>query len=1191
MTTCNLRIAQLLLALFVLSASPTIAQAAQCQDPQATCPDTAPSVRKQVVFIASSVTDRDHLIDAVSPGTEIVLLHNENPIGQMARWARSHDGYDAIHLISHGSEGALDLGGNTLDRRALDRDEIRANLARLGRTLKIGGDLLIYGCNVAGGKAGEAFIAALATATDADVAASDDLTGAGRLGGDWTLEKTQGEVEVAALQPLSYGAVLVTEDFETFSSGDTSFTSNGVNFSLTNNLRIYRIDTYGSGGGNFFVDTGYGSGVSGNVGSFTVTNAYTFELTGLHLWTSNDAGNNYSIGTVRLTGTLAGGGTVTQDVLVEPTGITGNDWDTTNTISNFAGQQLISLAFEILSGANYLAIDKLSFTPQVANSTPTLSIANTTLPYTENNAATQVDSAGTANDADGDADWNGGTLEVQITANAEAADEVSIPDNLVGSISTGGLSLLNGATTIGTLSASEGTVTAGTKLTITFNGNATNALVQQVLRAISYRNTSENPGPGNRTVTFTVRDKNAAAASDTRTISVTPLNDAPVLNPAFPIMTSIDEDVGANSGNTVGAIVANGSITDPDGAAVEAIAVISVDNSNGSWRYNAGSGWTTFSGTTGAVVDLSGAARLLSYTSSISFTPNPDYHGTSSYTFRAWDQTSGTNGGTADTATNGGSSTFSTASDTATITVRDINDPPTLTTFAGTVDTTPEEAAVEIGFAELTASGDEADIDGTVVAFVVQAVSSGSLKIGADAGSAAPFAVTTNDTVDSTNKAYWTPATNATGGVNAFTAKARDDDAALSASPVQVSVSVTAGPELSVSATSADKDEGNSGTTAFTFTVTRAANTSGTTTVDYAVSGSGGSPADAADFGGSLPSGPLSFADTEGSKLITIDVSGDTTVESDEGFTLTLSNPSGNADIIGATATGTIRNDDSAALTLTIAVASISEGAGTAATTATVSRNTDTTNALTVNLSSSDTGEATVPASVTIGAGQTTSAPFNINAVDDTVVDGTQTVTITASAAGHANGTDTLDVTDDEVQTFTGPTATGTGDATLTITGSTCALDLSQTAFIPTDGLVLPPRVGFPHGAVRFRIVGCEPGATAEVTLAWPSALLDTEGWKLDGTADPFTIPGATVVGNTYRYSIIDGGALDGDGVVDGNMEDPSAPGMADAGGAPVGPPINEIPTLSEWAKWLLMIGLLGLGWRMLGAGRRGTRM
>ncbi|MBK7341932.1 MAG: hypothetical protein IPJ06_01755 [Saprospiraceae bacterium] len=119
-------------------------------------------------------------------------------------------------------------------------------------------------------------------------------------------------------------------------------------------------------------------------------------------------------------------------------------------------------------------------------------------------------------------------------------------------------------------------------------------------------------------------------------------------------------------------------------------------------------------------------------------------------------------------------------------------------------------------------------------------------------------------------------------------------------------------PVLSIAATDANKNEGNAGNTPFTFTVTRTGDTSGSSSASWAVTGSGGNPANAVDFGGTFPSGTVSFAAMESSKVITANVSGDLTVEPDEGFTVTLSMPI-NATIGTATATGTILNDDVAA--------------------------------------------------------------------------------------------------------------------------------------------------------------------------------------------------------------------------------------------------------------------------------------
>jgi hypothetical protein len=59
-----------------------------------------------------------------------------------------------------------------------------------------------------------------------------------------------------------------------------------------------------------------------------------------------------------------------------------------------------------------------------------------------------------------------------------------------------------------------------------------------------------------------------------------------------------------------------------------------------------------------------------------------------------------------------------------------------------------------------------------------------------------------------------------------------------------------------------------------------------------------------------LPSGTVSFVAGETSKLITVTVQGDTTVESNETFTVSLSNPTNGATLTTATATGTIQNDD-----------------------------------------------------------------------------------------------------------------------------------------------------------------------------------------------------------------------------------------------------------------------------------------
>ena len=100
------------------------------------------------------------------------------------------------------------------------------------------------------------------------------------------------------------------------------------------------------------------------------------------------------------------------------------------------------------------------------------------------------------------------------------------------------------------------------------------------------------------------------------------------------------------------------------------------------------------------------------------------------------------------------------------------------------------------------------------------------------------------------------------------------------------------------------------GNKAFTFKVTRSGSTTGTNAVNWTVAGTGTNTANAADFGGTLPSGNVTFAAGETSKIITINVKGDITQEANETFSVRLSNPSNGATLTTATATGTIQNDD-----------------------------------------------------------------------------------------------------------------------------------------------------------------------------------------------------------------------------------------------------------------------------------------
>lgn len=160
-----------------------------------------------ILFIDAAVADSDALLANVDPSTEVVRLSaDRDGLAQIAEALAGREGVAAVHIVSHGAPGALTLGSSTVDAAALDAHA--AELATIRDALADGADLLLYGCNVAEGEAGQDFIAALAEATGADVAASEDTTGAAAFGGDWTLEASTGAIEAQAVQAETYADVL-----------------------------------------------------------------------------------------------------------------------------------------------------------------------------------------------------------------------------------------------------------------------------------------------------------------------------------------------------------------------------------------------------------------------------------------------------------------------------------------------------------------------------------------------------------------------------------------------------------------------------------------------------------------------------------------------------------------------------------------------------------------------------------------------------------------------------------------------------------------------------------------------------------------------------------------------------------------------------------------------------------------------
>lgn len=211
-------------------------------------------------------------------------------------------------------------------------------------------------------------------------------------------------------------------------------------------------------------------------------------------------------------------------------------------------------------------------------------------------------------------------------------------------------------------------------------GLAAIADYQQVLRTLTYINTSQSPDIADRIITLVVNDGANTSAIVTSTVAINAVNDAPVLdNSGDMTMAAINEDDVNNPGNAVATIIQSAEtggadrITDVDDGALEGFAMIEAGSANGVWQYstNGGVNWVPF-----GAVSNSGAV-LLNTAARIRFVPNANFSGAVSFTFRAWDQTEGQNGvGGVDVSINGGTTAFSVATESVSLNVLSVNDLP-----------------------------------------------------------------------------------------------------------------------------------------------------------------------------------------------------------------------------------------------------------------------------------------------------------------------------------------------------------------------------------------------------------------------------------------------------------------------------------------------------------------------------------
>ena len=295
--------------------------------------------------------------------------------------------------------------------------------------------------------------------------------------------------------------------------------------------------------------------------------------------------------------------------------------------------------------------------------------------------------------------------------------------------------------------------------------------------------------------------------------------------------------------------------------------------------------------------------------------------------------------------------------------------------------------------------------------------------------------------------------------------------------------------------------EGNSGATQAEFRVTLSAASGQTVTVQFATSGV--SASSGIDF--TEASGTLTFAPGETVKIITVDVLGDTTVEADETFKVTLSTPN-NAVIADGEALGTIRNDDAR---LSISDATVDEGdSGTRNATFTVSI--EQPSALPVSVDYSTAGiTATSGVDFTAASGTLTFAPgettktITVAVLGDALDEDDETFKVTLSnpnnatvADGEGAGTILDDDTAPTISIGDATAAEGGGSLVFTVTLS-AASGKAITVAYGTSGATATSGVDFTATSGTITFAPGETSKTISVPIAADSLDEDDETFKV----------------------------------------------------------------------------------------------
>ncbi|MDG2356629.1 MAG: cadherin domain-containing protein [Paracoccaceae bacterium] len=198
-----------------------------------------------VIYLDKTVPGYLDLYDELSLSHSVYILDpNQNPFWQIANTIGSLNNIRSVHIFSHGEPGVLKFSSGSISSANIVNSKDYLN--SIGGLLGQGGDIHLYGCNVAQGNEGKKFLDLLSNLSKSDVTASDDVTGSSNLNADWDLEIISGgNIDSASLAPATFLGSLGTPSISNLDN-PLSYTENAALAALDNDITV----TGGAAGGD-----------------------------------------------------------------------------------------------------------------------------------------------------------------------------------------------------------------------------------------------------------------------------------------------------------------------------------------------------------------------------------------------------------------------------------------------------------------------------------------------------------------------------------------------------------------------------------------------------------------------------------------------------------------------------------------------------------------------------------------------------------------------------------------------------------------------------------------------------------------------------------------------------------------------------------------------------------------------------